>query len=81
MFRALGLHVDASSDWEVERALRAGFAPEQILLTSQMPSRRVAEHIGRGVVLNACSLHQETGEFTRVERPKGFETWHEGSRE
>src|SRR6266850_671622 len=25
VFRALGLHVDASSDWEVERALRAGF--------------------------------------------------------
>src|SRR5438128_338899 len=23
-----------------------------------MPSRRVAEHVGRGVVLNACSLHQ-----------------------
>src|SRR6058998_4416689 len=48
VFRALGLHVDASSDWEVERALRAGFAPEQILLTSQMPSRRVADHVGRG---------------------------------
>ena len=58
VFRALGLHVDASSDWEVERALRAGFAPEQILLTSQMPSRRVAEHVGRGIFLNACSLHQ-----------------------
>jgi len=58
VFRALGLHVDASSDWEVERALRAGFAPEQILLTSQMPSRRIAEYVGRGVFLNACSLHQ-----------------------
>jgi diaminopimelate decarboxylase len=58
VFRALGLHIDASSDWEVERALRAGFAPEQILLTSQMPSRRVAEHVARGVRLNACSLHQ-----------------------
>jgi diaminopimelate decarboxylase len=58
VFRALGLHIDASSDWEVERALRAGFAPEQILLTSQMPSRRIAEHVARGVQLNACSLHQ-----------------------
>ena len=29
VFRALGLHVDASSDWEVERALRAGFAPSR----------------------------------------------------
>ena len=58
VFRALGLHIDASSDWEVERALVAGFAPEQILLTSQMPSRRLAEHIARGILLNACSLHQ-----------------------
>lgn len=58
VFRALGLHIDASSDWEVERALRAGFAAAQIQLTSQMPSRRLAEHIARGVLLNACSLHQ-----------------------
>ncbi|HWM77559.1 MAG TPA: hypothetical protein VNS56_08245, partial [Methylomirabilota bacterium] len=39
LFRDLGLHVDASSDFEVERALRAGFAPERIQLTSQAPSR------------------------------------------
>ena len=58
VFRALGLHVDASSDWEVERALRSGFAPEQIQLTSQMPSRRLADFVGRGVMVNACSLHQ-----------------------
>ena len=58
VFRAIGLHIDASSDWEVERALVAGFGPEQILLTSQMPSRRLAEHIARGILLNACSLHQ-----------------------
>jgi diaminopimelate decarboxylase len=58
LFRDLGLHVDASSDHEVERALRAGFAPDAIQLTSQMPSARVAEHAARGVRLNACSLHQ-----------------------
>jgi diaminopimelate decarboxylase len=58
LFRDLGLHVDASSDWEVERALAAGFRGEQIQLTSQMPSRRIAEHLARGVILNACSLHQ-----------------------
>jgi diaminopimelate decarboxylase len=58
VFRELGLHIDASSDWEVERALAAGFGPEQILLTSQMPSQRLAEHVARGVGLNACSLHQ-----------------------
>lgn len=58
VFRSLGLHIDASSDFEVERALRAGFAPEQIQLTSQMPSRRLAEFVNRGVLYNACSLHQ-----------------------
>jgi diaminopimelate decarboxylase len=58
LFRDLGLDVDASSDFEVERALRAGFRPEQIQLTSQMPSRRLEEHVQRGVLFNACSLHQ-----------------------
>lgn len=58
LFHDLGLHVDASSDHEVERALRAGFAPARIQLTSQLPSRRLAEHLARGVLFNACSLHQ-----------------------
>jgi len=58
VFRALGLHVDASSDFEVERALQAGFAPAEIQLTSQMPSRSLAEHVRRGVLFNACSVHQ-----------------------
>jgi len=58
LFRALGLHIDASSDHEVERALRAGFAPAQIQLTSQMPSTRLAEFLRQGVLYNACSLHQ-----------------------
>ena len=58
LFRDLGLHIDASSDWEVERALRAGFAADQIQLSSQMPSMWLGEHVRRGVRLNACSLHQ-----------------------
>jgi diaminopimelate decarboxylase len=58
VFRDLGLHIDASSDNEVTRALRAGFPPEAIQLTSQMPSRQLAEHLARGVIFNACSLHQ-----------------------
>jgi diaminopimelate decarboxylase len=58
VFRDLGLHIDASSDFEVERALRAGFKPEAIQLTSQMPSPRLADHVQRGVLYNACSLHQ-----------------------
>ena len=58
LFRELGLHVDASSDHEVERALRAGFSAGTIQLTSQMPSRRLREHVARGVLVNACSLQQ-----------------------
>src|SRR6201990_2392053 len=30
LFRDLGLHIDASSDFEVERAIRAGFSPQSI---------------------------------------------------
>jgi len=58
LFRDLGLHLDASSDPEVERALRAGFPPGHVQLTSQVPSRRLEEFVGRGVIYNACSLHQ-----------------------
>jgi diaminopimelate decarboxylase len=58
VFRDLGLAIDASSDFEVERALRAGFAPDRIQLTSQMPSRTLGEHLRRGILFNACSLHQ-----------------------
>jgi diaminopimelate decarboxylase len=57
-FRDLGLHIDASSDPEVERALLAGFLPDRIQLTSQMPSQRLEEFVSRGVLYNACSLHQ-----------------------
>ena len=58
LFRDLGLHIDASSDHEIERALRAGFAPSAIQLTSQMPSQRLQSHLDRGVLFNACSVHQ-----------------------
>jgi diaminopimelate decarboxylase len=65
LFRDRGLHIDASSDHEVERALRAGFTPERIQLTSQMPSDRLRTHLERGVLYNACSLRQleEFGRF------------------
>ena len=58
IFRALGLHIDASSDPEVERALRVGFPAAHVQLTSQVPSRRLEEFVAQGVLYNACSLHQ-----------------------
>src|SRR5262245_42349223 len=42
IFRRLGLLIDASSEWEVLRALRAGFAPHAIQLTSQSPAKDLA---------------------------------------
>lgn len=58
IFRDKGLHIDASSDYEVDRAIRAGFEPGRIMLTSQVPSPRLPELAERGVLYNACSLHQ-----------------------
>jgi diaminopimelate decarboxylase len=60
LFRELGLHIDASSGCEVERALRAGFAPEQISLSSQELPADIGKLLDRGVKVNACSLHQLT---------------------
>jgi len=57
-FDGLGLHFDASSGWEVERALRAGIAPDKISLSTQdMPDNFAAFH-RLGVRFNACSLTQ-----------------------
>jgi len=58
LFTDLGLHVDASSDHEVERALRRGVPGARIQLTSQMPSRNLKAIVERGVLYTACSLHQ-----------------------
>src|SRR3989442_1305112 len=58
VFHELGLHIDASSDYEVVRAQRAGFAPQQIQLTSQVPSPHLGELVEQGVLFNACSLRQ-----------------------
>lgn len=56
--RDKGLDIDASSDFEVDRALRAGFAPGRVMLTSQVPSPGLESWVGRGVLYNACSMHQ-----------------------
>ena len=60
IFDTAGLHLDASSGWECERAIRAGIEAEKISLSTQeMPSRdefvRLRE---KGIHFNACSLSQ-----------------------
>ncbi len=58
LFDELGLHVDASSGFEAERALRAGVAPGKIQVTAQELPQDLEGLIRKGVRFNACSLHQ-----------------------
>jgi diaminopimelate decarboxylase len=53
-----GLHVDASSGNEVERALRAGVSPELIQLTAQQVPDNLDALVEKGVLFNACSVAQ-----------------------
>jgi diaminopimelate decarboxylase len=53
-----GLHIDASSGHEIERALRAGVAPEKISLSTQQFPEDFARFYERGVSINACSIRQ-----------------------
>lgn len=53
-----GIHIDASSGYEAERAMRAGIEPEKILLTSQQLPENLADLVDKGMLFNACSLHQ-----------------------
>lgn len=60
LFDAMGLHIDASSGFEVERALRAGIQPQKISLSAQqMPGDAdFARFHKQGIKFNACSLNQ-----------------------
>jgi diaminopimelate decarboxylase len=61
IFDRCGLHIDASSVYEVRRALKADIAPQHIQLTAQQlpATKNEFEDIhNRGVLFNACSLHQ-----------------------
>ncbi len=58
LFHAMGLHVDASSGHEVERARRAGIPAAAISLSTQELPADVAELVRAGVTVNACSLAQ-----------------------
>ena len=58
LFRKLGLHIDASSGYEAERAMRAGIEPDRIQLTAQQLPSNLKELVESGVIFNACSLYQ-----------------------
>ncbi len=60
LFDQQGLHIDASSSFEVERALHAGIAAQKIQLTAQeIPAgKELSDLITAGVIVTACSLSQ-----------------------
>lgn len=58
LFHRLGLHFDASSLWEVRRAVRAGVEPSRILLTGQEAGQGVFDLVRQGLKFDAGSLAQ-----------------------
>lgn len=58
LFDKLGLCIDASSAYEVERAILAGINPKKISISSQQLPHNLKNLVKLGVEYNACSLHQ-----------------------
>ncbi len=58
-FRSLGIRIDASSSFEARRAVLAGFAPSEILLTSQeLKLNQFEGLLLQGMEINASSIRQ-----------------------
>jgi diaminopimelate decarboxylase len=55
---SLGVNLDASSGYEVERAIKAGISPSSISLSSQELPHNFKDLIELGIDFNACSLNQ-----------------------
>ena len=53
-----GLHIDASSGYEAQRAIRAGVPAAHIQITAQQLPDDLNDLVSQGVLFNACSLHQ-----------------------
>jgi len=58
LFHQKGLHIDASSIYEVDRAIRAGIPPSHIALSSQELTNGFEEYLEKGIHINACSVCQ-----------------------
>ena len=58
IFKQAGMWIDASSGYEVTRALQAGFEPEKISLSTQELPANCATLCDRGITINACSMDQ-----------------------
>ncbi|RYH17843.1 hypothetical protein EON65_28050 [archaeon] len=58
LFNSMGVHFDASSGYEVRRAIQAGVSPTRISLSSQELPEDFQDLINLGIQFNACSLKQ-----------------------
>lgn len=58
LFSSMGLQIDASSGYEVIRAIRCGIPAKDILLSAQECAHNLKEIIELGIEFNACSLKQ-----------------------
>jgi len=60
LFKSMGLKIDASSIYEAERAVAAGFDASDISLSTQeFPTDdHLLSLVAKGMRVNACSLHQ-----------------------
>jgi diaminopimelate decarboxylase len=58
LFDSLGLHFDASSEFEAERLIKLGINPGKISLSSQQPPNNMKKILESGVHFVATSLHQ-----------------------
>uniref|UniRef100_A0A7S0KX42 Diaminopimelate decarboxylase n=1 Tax=Asterionellopsis glacialis TaxID=33640 RepID=A0A7S0KX42_9STRA len=57
-FNSRGIHIDASSGFEVRRAISNGIPPENISLSTQELPADFAELVDMGIKVNACSISQ-----------------------
>jgi diaminopimelate decarboxylase len=58
VFKDADIKIDASSGYEADQAIAAGYAPEDILLTSQQLAHNFEKLKKQGVQFNATSLRQ-----------------------
>ncbi|MBC2607677.1 diaminopimelate decarboxylase [Pelagicoccus albus] len=57
-FASMGLHFDASSGYEVRRAIAAGIEPQRISLSTQELPDDFVSLVESGISVNVCSLSQ-----------------------
>lgn len=58
IFKEVGLHFDASSEYEAQRLLSSGISADKICLNSQQPPKDMSKILASGLNFVATSFHQ-----------------------